>query len=344
VIEILEENGLTYAVDPSCDGTTAAVRDFRTCSVPITSLMAPPFTLPWGAQVVARVTAWNSYGPSLVSPPTASGQRAIILRSPDAPLSLANDLQVTVYSNAALSGTTLSATHIRVDRNQDSGNTAATTQLSGVVSSYDSSAKTLVVGSTPVSLGSVTVTDLKGNASTLSNGAYVLVRGTLGSDGSITASSVKVRTADTTAALAQVMLIGPITDFVDASSFVVRGVPVDAGSLWSTACPGVTAAADVLVRVQALQQAGTPVVKAQSLSCPPPASLPTQVIRSQEGTASAVDLTAKTFTLTLADTGASPNTRTVQWNEATTFNGLTGYLSGTVLNVDGGQNFATPAK
>jgi len=95
VIEILEENGLTYAVDPSCDGTTAAVRDFRTCSVPITSLMAPPFTLPWGAQVVARVTAWNSYGPSLVSPPTASGQRAIILRSPDAPLSLANDLQVT---------------------------------------------------------------------------------------------------------------------------------------------------------------------------------------------------------------------------------------------------------
>lgn len=258
---------------------------------------------------------------------------------------LANDLQVTAFSSAPLSGTTLTASHIRVDRNQDSGNTAATTQLSGVVSSYDSTAKTLVVGTTPISLGTITVTDLKGNASSLSNGAYVLVRGSVASDGSITATSVKVRTADTTAALAQVMLIGPITDFVDASSFVVRGVPVDAGTLWNTGCPGVTAAADVLVRVQALQQAGTNVVKAQSLSCTP--TVATQVIRSQEGTTAAVDLTAKTFTLTLTDTGASPSTRTVQWNEATTFQGLVapassdtlggkavhvdGYLSGSVL-------------
>ena len=101
-IEILEENGLAYAVDPHCDGTLAAVRDFRTCSVPITSLMAPPFTLPWGAAVVATVTARNSYGPSLVSPPTASGQRAIILRSPDAPLSLANNLQVTFGTRIGL--------------------------------------------------------------------------------------------------------------------------------------------------------------------------------------------------------------------------------------------------
>ena len=61
--------------------------------MPITSLMATPFTLPWGAEIVARVTAENSYGPSLVSPPTA--QRAIILRVPDAPLGLANNLQVT---------------------------------------------------------------------------------------------------------------------------------------------------------------------------------------------------------------------------------------------------------
>lgn len=102
LIEILQENGLAYAVDPNCNGTLAAVRDFRTCSVPITSLMAPPFTLPWGAAVVARVTARNSYGPSLVSPPTASEQRAIILRSPDAPLSLANDLQVTFGTRIGL--------------------------------------------------------------------------------------------------------------------------------------------------------------------------------------------------------------------------------------------------
>jgi hypothetical protein len=73
IIEIQEENGLTYSVDASCDGALAAVRDFRTCSVPITTLMALPFTLPWGTAIVARVTAHNFYGYSPESIPTPSG-------------------------------------------------------------------------------------------------------------------------------------------------------------------------------------------------------------------------------------------------------------------------------
>lgn len=100
-IEILEENGLTYAVDlADCNGALPAIVNSRTCSVPITSLMAEPFSLPWGAEIVARVTAVNSYGPSLVSPPTA--ERAIILRVPDAPLGLANNLQVTFGTRIGL--------------------------------------------------------------------------------------------------------------------------------------------------------------------------------------------------------------------------------------------------
>ena len=255
---------------------------------------------------------------------------------------LADGLQVTAFSSSLpLGASTLTASHIRVDRNQDSASVGAKAQLSGVATGYDAAANTLVLGNTLIKLAGATVTDLKGKQSTVQNGAYVLVGGSVNSDGSVSAGTVKVRTADTTAALAQVLLIGPVTDYVDAGSFVVRGVPVDASNInWATACPGVSAAADVLVKVQALQQAATNVVQAQSLSCTP--TVTTQVIRSQEGAASAVDLTAKTFTLTLNN---SP--RTVQWNEATSFLGLVapgstdtvggksvyvdGYLSGSTL-------------
>lgn len=248
---------------------------------------------------------------------------------------LADGLQVTAFSSLPLGASTLTASHIRVDRNQDSASVGAKAQLSGVATGYDATANTLALGNTLIKLAGATVTDLKGKDSPVQNGAYVLVGGSVNSDGSVTAATVKVRTADTTAALAQVLLIGPVTDFVNDSSFVVRGVPVDASNIsWATACPGVSAAADVLVKVQALQQAATNVVQAQSLSCTPTVS--TQVIRSQEGAASAVDLTAKTFTLTLDNNSA----RTVQWNEATSFLGLvapgsTDTVGGKSVDVDG---------
>jgi hypothetical protein len=105
LIEIQEENGLTYSVDASCNGELAAVRDFRTCSVPITTLMAIPFTLPWGKAVVARVSAHNFYGWSTESLPTASDKQAIILRKPDAPISLVNDLLVTFGTSIGLTWT-----------------------------------------------------------------------------------------------------------------------------------------------------------------------------------------------------------------------------------------------
>jgi hypothetical protein len=157
---------------------------------------------------------------------------------------LADGLQVTAFSSSTLNASTLTASHIRVDRNQDSANVGAKAQLSGVATGYDAAANTLVLGNTLIKLAGATVTDLKGKQSPVQNGAYVLVGGSVNSDGSVTAATVKVRTADTTAALAQVLLIGPVTDFVDAGSFVVRGVPVDASNIsWATACPGVSPAA-----------------------------------------------------------------------------------------------------
>jgi len=85
------------------NGTLPAVVSFRTCSIPISSLMASPFNLPWGATVTATVSAYNIYGWSTTSLPTTTG--AIILTVPDAPLTLVNDLAVTFGTTIGLKWT-----------------------------------------------------------------------------------------------------------------------------------------------------------------------------------------------------------------------------------------------
>jgi hypothetical protein len=127
---------------------------------------------------------------------------------------------------------------------------------------------------------------------------------------------------------------------VSDTSFVVRGVPVDASAIVvSNKCPGLTTLANYTgtVQITATQQANTPVVYATDLSCK---TLGAVVIRPVDGTASSVDTTGQTFTLTLTN---NTNTQAVQWNSSTTFNGVTaatltntavrveGYLSGSTL-------------
>ena len=105
---------------------------------------------------------------------------------------------------------------------------------------------------------------------------------------------------------------------------VVRGIPVDASTAAVAAsCANVTLAAGVLVDVVGHAQAGTDVVKADSLACR--AAPPAMVIRVLRGSVSGVDTTAMTFTLTLANA----TTQAVQWNAQTAF---LGNLSGTTLN------------
>lgn len=103
-IKILQRDGLTYStILADCNGTLPSVVSFRTCSIPITSLMASPFNLPWGATVTATVSAYNVYGWSTVSLPTITG--AIILTIPDAPLTLVNNLAVTFGTTIGLTWT-----------------------------------------------------------------------------------------------------------------------------------------------------------------------------------------------------------------------------------------------
>lgn len=250
---------------------------------------------------------------------------------------LANGLQITAYGSS-LSANALTATHIRVNRNQDSGNTNSLAQLSGLVSNYSSAAGTFTLQGTTVRLGTVTA------PANLANSAYVLVKGSVGADGSVTATSITVRTSDASSSLAQVQLIGPISDFVDNSNFMVRGVPVDAHNVTSfTNCFATPPLAnDTEVRVRATQQANTAVVLATSVSCQTDSA--TRSIRSVEGTIASVDAANQGFTLTLSHRMVLPNSPTavsslsVQWNDSTTFSGTglsAGSLAGKTVDVQG---------
>jgi hypothetical protein len=59
------------------------------CEVPVEILINPPFSLPWGSDVYAKVIATNVYGDSLESP---VGNGAKIITYPDVPVNFADDL------------------------------------------------------------------------------------------------------------------------------------------------------------------------------------------------------------------------------------------------------------
>ncbi len=252
---------------------------------------------------------------------------------------LANDLLVTAYGPAIdPNDTTLTASNIKVNRLQDSTATDTTAQVGGQVTLYNSSAKTFEVQGVKVAMSSSTT--VTPTSATVANNAYVKVSGTVGSDGSISATNIQVREQNTSSDLAVVKLIGVISDFVNSSSFVVRGIPVDASGIdLTTSCPNVTLANDVPVQITATQQANTSVVLATEMKC---RSASSTDIRPVDGVISSVDSTAKTFVLTPTRGTA----QTVQWTDNTTFVGgitaatlspttqkvrVEGYLNGTTL-------------
>ena len=77
---IRQSDAVTYSVDTaSCDMSASYA---TTCTVPVTVLRATPFSLEWGTNVHATITAINAYGSSTVS---AAGNGAIITTTPGAP-------------------------------------------------------------------------------------------------------------------------------------------------------------------------------------------------------------------------------------------------------------------
>jgi len=68
-----------------CDGSDATIVTNTECSIPISELRASLYYLEWGSSIYAKVIAFNLYGDSDESD---VGNGAVILTSPDAPLTL----------------------------------------------------------------------------------------------------------------------------------------------------------------------------------------------------------------------------------------------------------------
>jgi hypothetical protein len=99
-ITIRQSDGLTYSVDSTnCDGSDPSA---TTCTVPIATLLAAPYSLYWGDSVYAKVKATNVVG---ISSESSEGNGAILMTYPDAPVSLANDVATTSSSTIGLTWT-----------------------------------------------------------------------------------------------------------------------------------------------------------------------------------------------------------------------------------------------
>jgi hypothetical protein len=89
MIYIRESDLATFTVDSThCDGSQATVISDTECSIPISTLRAGAFQLPWGSSIYAKVHAYNLYGSSAAS---GLGNGAVILTNPDAPSNVRED-------------------------------------------------------------------------------------------------------------------------------------------------------------------------------------------------------------------------------------------------------------
>lgn len=243
---------------------------------------------------------------------------------------LTNGQSVVAFANTnnALTGTTLTTSQVKIYTSDETiSDTRSTAQVSGVVSNYNAGVGWFTLQGLTINVGNVTPTPAN---STIANNAYVVVTGTVNTQGTIDATTIKVRQASVESDFASVKLIGPISSFDDATkTMVVRNVVVD----FDEATNGCTTAlADgVVVNVIAQQQTDTDVVLAKTITC----QLPTgTIIENYLGSPSAINLTNQSFTLTVTGASGSTTTKSVQWNDLTTFDGIS---AGTLSSAPSGK-------
>jgi len=252
-----------------------------------------------------------------------------------ATLGLANDQTVIVWgAPGSLAGSgsalTLTASRVRILSGPRMGDiVSGTAQFGGVLNSYDAAARTFEIQGVRVSIGAASIAP---TGASVANGSYVHVSGVFGADGSLAAQSIHVRELDTGDDTAKIRLSGVVSSFTDASSFVVRDIPVDASAIIAeAACPGITLTSGVYVQVIGHTQVGTDVIKADAMRCRA-ANLPPMAMRQMVGSAGSVDQAAKTFVLALPRGIA----QSVKWRGQTVFTSITAAaLSGATVHVDG---------
>mmetsp|Transcript_29136 Transcript_29136/g.28194 ORF Transcript_29136/g.28194 Transcript_29136/m.28194 type:complete len:200 (-) Transcript_29136:2382-2981(-) len=73
-IEIRESDLATYSQETTyCDGSLSSIVSAASCSIPMSELWDSPFSLPYDADIIAIVSAYNSIGWNLASDPNSSG-------------------------------------------------------------------------------------------------------------------------------------------------------------------------------------------------------------------------------------------------------------------------------
>jgi hypothetical protein len=92
-VKLVQYDGISYAEETTqCEGSQSTVVEELSCAIPISTLKAAPYLLPWGSHVYAKIIATNAYGDSLES---EAGDGAQILTVPDAPIGLSDVPSVT---------------------------------------------------------------------------------------------------------------------------------------------------------------------------------------------------------------------------------------------------------
>jgi hypothetical protein len=83
-----------------CDGSDSIVLGMASCIIPLNTLTMAPFNLQLADAIVAKITAHNIYGASIVS---ETGSGANIVFVPDAPINFNNVPAITLASRIGLS-------------------------------------------------------------------------------------------------------------------------------------------------------------------------------------------------------------------------------------------------
>lgn len=237
-----------------------------------------------------------------------------------ASVALANGQRVVVWSTGAAVGNALSASVVRIQRGQTQGSQEL--RLSGPITDCTAPcAGAFKVGGTPVNAAAAGVDFRNGAAADLANGRWVDIRGSLDAAGQ-TVVATRVTLRDRGPAVPGTRLRGSITDYVDATNFKVRGVPVTTNSATVlSGCPTPLAngtLVDVQGRITATQ------VLATRIDC---SSSGDGFTVELKGTVGSVDSTARSFTFAAGTGTGSLAGVTVKYDERTAFeDGAVGQL------------------
>lgn len=246
-----------------------------------------------GVRLTGVVSQYNAgAGSFLIGTQTVMASSAAI--SP-AGVALASGQLVTVWSNSAPVGNTVTAANIRIKLPaQASGNVS----LSGPIANYVSNSS-FKIRNVAVDASSAAITP--SNAS-LGNDQYVVVAGSYDAAANkIKASSVTVFTA---AAPTSVEVHGMVANFVSVSSFTLRGVVIDASAASFTGGTAAQLANGVFLEVHGTVANNVVHATTVQLIALTPGQAPNGSVIEIGGTLSSYDPQTGAFTMSMANGGS----------------------------------------